>query len=371
MRLNDNQRAFFELLRAGLWEKEARLSLYKNIDFSAIQKLAEEQTVVGLITAGLEKVSDIKIPKDVILQFVGSTLQIEQRSEAMNGFIASLINRLRNEDVYALLVKGQGIAQCYERPLWRSSGDVDLYLSKTNYEKSSDILKPLAKTVDEEDKQRLHLSMTIIPWVVELHGTMYSDFSRRMNRGLDDIHKNLFYGGEVRSWFNNGTQVFLPSPNNDIIIVFTHFLQHFYFGGIGLRQVCDWCRLLYKYNNSIDNVLLKSRLKKMGLYGEWTAFASFAVEQLGMPQDLMPYYFKTSVDTRRANRILGLILETGNLGHNADESYRTRYPYFVHKCVTFIRRVRGYFKHVTIFPINSTMFYMSYMFHHVKVTIIR
>ena len=33
-----NSKVFFELLRAGLWEKEARLSQYKDIDFSAIYK---------------------------------------------------------------------------------------------------------------------------------------------------------------------------------------------------------------------------------------------------------------------------------------------------------------------------------------------
>ena len=122
MQLDKNQQAFFELLRAGLWEKDARLSPYKDIDYSAIMKLAEEQSVVGLITAGLEKVSDVKIPKEVILRFVGCTLQIEQQNKAMNAFIADLIERLRKEDIYAILVKGQGIAQCDEKPLWRSSG---------------------------------------------------------------------------------------------------------------------------------------------------------------------------------------------------------------------------------------------------------
>ena len=107
-----NQLVFFELLRAGLWKKEARLSQYKDIDYSAIMKLAEEQFVVGLITAGLEYVSDVKVPKEVLLQFIGSTLQIEQQNKAMNEFVAWIIDLLRKQDVYSLLVKGQGIAQC-------------------------------------------------------------------------------------------------------------------------------------------------------------------------------------------------------------------------------------------------------------------
>ena len=129
---NDNQLAFYELLKAGLWEQDARLSQYKDIDFSSIMRMAEEQSVLGLVTAGLEHVSDVTVSKDAILQFVGGTVQIEQRNKSMNEFVAQLIEKLRKVDVYALLVKGQGIAQCYARPLWRASGDVDLFLSKEN-----------------------------------------------------------------------------------------------------------------------------------------------------------------------------------------------------------------------------------------------
>lgn len=83
-----NTQAFFELLRAGLWEKEARLSEYDSIDYAAIMQMAEEQSVVGLITAGLEQVKDVKIPQAMLLKFVGATLQIEQRYKAMNEFVA-------------------------------------------------------------------------------------------------------------------------------------------------------------------------------------------------------------------------------------------------------------------------------------------
>lgn len=52
---------------------------------------------------------------------------IEQRNVAQNQFIGALIQKLNATGIKALLVKGQGIAQCYEKPLWRKSGDVDLF----------------------------------------------------------------------------------------------------------------------------------------------------------------------------------------------------------------------------------------------------
>ena len=213
MRLDNNQKAFFELSRAGLWEKEARLSPYKDIEYSAIMRLAEEQSVVGLVAAGLEHLVDMKAPQVLALQFAGQAIQLEQRNKSMNAFIADLIENLRKEDIYAILVKGQGIAQCYEKPLWRSSGDVDLLLSDSNYDKAKKVLLPLATMVETEYTHFKHQGITINGWEVELHGTQHSRLSNRVDDGIDATQREVFYGGKVRSWMNGGTQVFLPAPD--------------------------------------------------------------------------------------------------------------------------------------------------------------
>lgn len=366
MTFTDNHRAFLALVRAGLWEKEAKLLEFNSLDYAALMQLAEEQSVVGLITAGLEQVKDVKVPQAWTLQFVGNTLQIEQRNMAMNQFVARLVNKLRAADIYTLLVKGQGVAQCYERPLWRSAGDVDLYLSKDNYERAKACLIPLALSVEPEDKRRLHLGMTIEDWLVELHGTMYTSLSRKMNRVSDDVHHDIFYSGNVRSWNNSGTQVFLPNPDNDVIIIFNHFINHFYGEGIGLRQVCDWCRLLWTYRDSMNHVLLELRIRKERLMTEWKAFAAFAVEYLGMPAGAMPFYSESSSYSKKAQKICKLILKTGNFGHNKDESYRKTSSKMKSNLITFCKRLSEFLRLATIFPVNAPKFFITYVFGRIK-----
>lgn len=366
MTFTENQRAFFALVKAGLWEKEAKLSEFSHIDYEALMQLAEEQSVVGLVTAGLEQVKDVKVPQTWTLQFVGNTLQIEQRNMAMNQFVARLVNKLRAADIYTLLVKGQGVAQCYEKPLWRASGDVDLYLSKDNYEKAKSFLKPLAQHIEEEDKNRLHYGMTIEDFVVELHGTMYTGLSRKMNRVSDEVHQDIFYSGNVRSWNDAGTQVFLPNPDNDVIIIFNHFINHFYGEGIGLRQVCDWCRLLWTYRESLNNRLLEQRIRKAGLMTEWKAFAAFAVNYLGMPVEAMQIYVNSSYYKKKADRICKLILETGNFGYNKDEGYRMTSSKMRSNLITFWRRLGEFSRLATIFPVNAPKFFITYVFGRIK-----
>lgn len=392
MRYSNNQKAFFALLQAGLWEKEVRLAPFGEVDFEEIMRLAEEQSVVGLITAGLERVTDVAVPKIELLQFIGQTLQIEEQNKNMNRFIASLIEKMRREDeIYALLIKGQGVAQCYERPLWRASGDIDLYLSNDNYEKAKTFLSPLASNIEPEDKRRLHFGMTIDSWIVELHGTMHTGLSRKMNKVSDKVYKDIFYGGNVRSWNNNGTPIFLPNANNDVIIVFNHFLSHFYGEGIGLRQICDWCRLLFCFLEKLDLRLLESRIRRMGLITEWNTFGTFAVEYLGMPVEAMPMFgskltngqvsgskfqvssvpsvgFKVqgSKLKKKAERLCELILETGSFRASDDESYRKTSSKMKSNLITFQKRLKGFAKIASIFPVNAPKFFINYVIDRMR-----
>lgn len=361
MLLDYNQKAFFELLKAGLWEREALLSQYNDIDYSVIMRLAEEQSVVGLVTAGLEHVSDVKVPQEWVLQFIGSTLQIEQQNKAMNVFVAQSIEKLRKEDVYAILVKGQGISQCYERPLWRASGDVDLLLSDTNYEKAKEVLVPLAIDVESEFKAFKHLGMTMQGgFVVELHGTLHSRLSKRVDRGIDEVQREVFYGGSVRLWNNANVQIFLPSPDCDIIFVFTHILHHYFIDGIGLRQICDWCRLLWTYRENLDLRVLEIRIRKAGLMSEWKAFAALAVDYLGMPVEAMPM-FGSSVQEfkRKADRIMKFVLESGNFGHNRKEKHIE--SYVGRKTMALWRKFNNFRRHFNVFPIDTVKFFCGFV----------
>lgn len=368
MNTNTNTKAFFELVRAGLWEKEVRLSNYENIDFAEVYRLAEEQSVIGMVAAGIDHVVDVKVPQVWALQFASQTIQLEQRNEAMNVFIAGLIDKLRKENVYALLVKGQGVAQCYEKPLWRCSGDVDLFLSDENFQRAKSYLLPLASSVEEEYVREKHLGLTIDGWVVELHGHLYSGLSSRVERELDKLQENTFYGGQVRSWMNGQTQIFLLKAENDVFYVFTHILQHFYKEGVGLRQVCDWCRLLYTYRDSLNSGLLEQRIKRAGLMSEWKAFGALAIEHLGFPKGSMPL-LNVGVDLnanlkRKADRIMKFILKSGNMGHNRDSRYM-KYPYLVRKCFSMSRRISDLINHARIFPLDSLRFFPRIMWNGV------
>lgn len=294
-----------------------------------------------------------KPPQPSLLQWIGEVQMLERQNQAMNLFIEKLIDKLRKGDVYALLVKGQGIAQCYEKLLWRACGDVDLLLSDNNYRKANNVLSAMASAVDEEIHYYQHKEMTIDGWSVELHGTLRCGLWKGIDRELDKVQSDLFCEGKVRSWMNGNTQVFLPAPDEDVVFVFSHILQHFYIEGIGLRQICDWCRLLWTYKDIINQQLLTSRIRKMGVMTEWKAFAALAVNYLGMSAEAMPFYTPEGRWSSKADKVMRFVLETGNFGHNRDYSYQSKYPYVVYKAISAWKHIEDFGRYFDIFPLDA------------------
>ena len=366
MKKNSTIEVFFALVRAGLWsDGNQEIRIDGTTDWNEVYQLAQEQSVLGLVLSGLEQYKNLNVNFDVnqklLLQWIGEVQLIEQQNKAMNVYIAELIEEMRSVGIYTLLMKGQGLAQCYNRPNWRSSGDVDLLLSKDNYEKAKAFISPKGVLTEPEEAGKKHLAMQVGQWTVELHGTLRVGLSKRVDRMLDNVQHDIFYGGQVRSWMNGKTQVFLPAANEDVVYVFAHILQHFYKGGIGLRQICDWCRLLWTYKDSLNHGLLEQRIKSAGLMSEWKVFYNLASRYLGMPDFGSGLMVHDSRYDKKAEIICEFILEVGNFGHNRDNSYSQKYSYFVQKSISAWRRVKDLCRHARLFPISSVRFFFGIM----------
>ena len=195
-------------------------------------------------------------------------------------------------------------------------------------------------------------------WLIELHGSLRCGFSSRIDRELDKIYHDSIDGENVRFWMNGKVQVPLLGKEDDVFYVFVHFLNHFYKGGVGIRQICDWCRLLWTFRDSLDLIALESQLKRMKLMSEWRAFGMFAVEYLGMPEEGMPFFSKDEKWKRKARQILAFILKTGNMGNNRKGEFGVD-PYLKRKVKSFGQRLKDLTNHFAIFPLDTLRFFPS------------
>lgn len=374
---------FFALLRSGLWGTEPALPSLPPASHSPehskpdpaatgshahdspdidtwkhVFRLATEQTVTGLITDGAAACPAEYVPGAVSLRLMSSLVAIEKRNAAVNALIAKIIPLFDKANVPTVLVKGQAVAQCYRKPEGRMPGDIDLIVRPEDYEAAKTVLTSIADSTDAESADKLHFGGMVGDIEVELHGTVHTSLGGRINDILDSAQAELFKPGGSRTLEINGTAVRITSIDFDALFIFVHLLQHFYCGGLGLRQLCDWARVLHTHRAQIDLNLLESRLKQMGIMSEWQAFATFLVHYLGLPEQEAPFY--NSHAEVKAAKLWKFMEEVGNFGKKRRRRDRSGDPYLIRKVESFFLNSKDFLRHAGIFPLDSVKFFWKY-----------
>ena len=180
------ERQFFSLLRAGLWNEVPDAGLFGvDTDWEALYKLAYEQTVVGHVTDGINRLPRAVLParEERLDPFLGDLLLTQQRNGALDRFIPVLFRALKAFPV--LLIKGQGLARDYQDPTRRQPGDIDLLLQPQDYEAAKAILLSKATKVLEELPEIYHQGMKFKSIEVEIHGAVSTLMSPALYRRLN------------------------------------------------------------------------------------------------------------------------------------------------------------------------------------------
>ena len=351
-------RQFFALLRSGLWnEVPERAPFDGGVDWEALYRLAFEQTVGPLVTDGVNRLPKEYLPAEPerLDPFLGDMMATAQRNRVLDSFIPKVFHALRGIPV--VLVKGQSLAQDYPDPERRQPGDIDLLLPPSSYAAAKEILLPKATHVSKEDLQTLHQGMHFYSVEVELHGSISTLMSRKLDRQLAGLLKEQFDGRSLPTVTIGGAEIPVPEANFNAVYIFVHFLQHYWSGGVGLRQFVDWTTFVSVHKRDIHPVILEQRLEELGLLNLWKVFTGFAQEYLGCPAEKLPLAAKP--EPRKNVRIWRYVRRCGNFGKNQDRT-RKKESYLVRKIHSLWRLViADRLRHFPVFPKESIRFFFG------------
>ena len=365
-----NVRAFLALTSAGLFGGDGfSYSVpgtdpssidWKAVHWDAVMQLAKEQALVGIVAsafdAGGSAVSFLGCELQEVMDrdhrkaFAKKVYSIEQRNQKMDESVAKLFNYLERNGLHPVLLKGQGIARSYANPHRRSPGDIDILLPGEEYAQAKNLLKEKARKIMDEGLYEKQQQMFIADCIVELHGTMRVTLSKKIDSFLDRLMDRMFSDGSFSFFTSNGSDILMPLPQINAVYVFCHILEHLFHSGIGLRQVCDLCRILLVHRDEIDREKLHSDISSLGLMDEWKTLASLMVNYLGVRAEDVACYERSSKWSLKSKRLLAYILSTGNMGKNRDLSYRKKYPYLIKKTVSLWLILRNALRLGSIFP---------------------
>ena len=349
---------FFALLRSGLWnEVPERACFAGGTDWETLYRLSFEQTVVPLVTDGINRLPKEFLPAEPerMDPFLGDMMATVKRNRSLDAFIPKLFQALK--DIPVVLVKGQSLAQDYLEPERRQPGDIDLLLTPASYEAAKAVLLPKATTVLEEQAETWHQGMRFKSVEVEVHGSISTLMSRKLDRQLAALLQQQFDGRPFPFVHIGGAEIPVPEADFNAVYIFVHFLQHFWSGGVGLRQLTDWMVFVSVHKRDIHPVILEKRLQELGLLRLWKVFTGFVQEYLGCPAEKLPLAAKP--EPKKNVRIWKFIRRCGNFGKNRDRS-RKEESYLVRKVHSLWRLVvADRLRHFPVFPKESVRFFFG------------
>ncbi|WDF68342.1 nucleotidyltransferase family protein [Sphingobacterium oryzagri] len=346
--------AFFCLLQAGLWNKAiATLGSFPltKTQWQDVFVLTMQHTVDGIVYDGLQKLpNDLLPPKLLLFKWTARVDAIERRNGWMDTIIAQQVAFFQKNGTQPVLLKGQGLAACYENPKRRVCGDIDWYFQ------------------DKAQRERLFHTLTKRGIEVEhaagfSYHYMWNDCETEHQSRMIDLH-NPFSQRYIRQLemreANKQTELPLanvtvktPSPLMTFVQVNAHILKHLLSFGIGIRQFCDSARICLHYKNKIDGNELKAVYKRLGILRWVHLLHAILVKQIGLAEDDLPFPLPKNV---QADWMLDEIMAVGNFGFHDSRVDLTKEHETNHRVDSFKRLSGNFMRYVNYAPMEAISF---------------
>ena len=328
-------RIYFRFIQfsLGLYEGKEFLdgSVLQGFDWDAFYDFAKRQTLVGIVFDGIQRLPKGAAPRlDLLMKWLGMSQRVKMRNEVLNEATVAVYNSVRNAGYSCCILKGQGNAVMYPNPSARMPGDVDVWVDA-----GRDDVRKLAHALVENADGRVgseslnHIGLTMGGITVELHSTPGFMANCIYNRRLQNwLRRNADLQCSNMVALPNGSgAVAVPTCAFNAVYQLYHLYHHYFYEGVGLRQVVDYYFVVVKSEERrvkseegevkseelrVKNPMaLEGELKWLGLWKFAGAVMYVLHNVMGLPEDMMI----APMDRKRGRMLLDDILNGGNFGH--------------------------------------------------------
>lgn len=300
---------FLELIRVAIGTQESLSRLPKEAEWGELFDMAVKQSLVGVCFAGIRRLgaaSDggfarIGMSEEQYFNWMGMTLQIQMRNEAMDGYTKKVLAHFRKESFASTVLKGQGIATLYgSLHEFRQSGDVDVWVAggrKKLYEHS---LKMFGR-LEGLTYHHIHYPKYVDP-EVEAHVWPSFISSPLRNRRLQQF---------CRMYEPTDGCEDVPSLAFNRVYILQHCHQHFTRRGVGMRQILDYFFVLQQGFTEQERADSMRWISALGMKRFAEATMWMMKEVFGLDER----YLLCEPNEKYGRFLLDEVMETGNMGH--------------------------------------------------------
>lgn len=299
---------FFALVQCGIGKREKLPCAPSPEEWEEIFDIAQKQTMAGITFAAVEKLPKEQLPpRAIVLKWYGIAEIIKKKNIELNKKCAIVSEKFNKEGFRNCILKGQGIARLYPNPLFRTPGDIDIWLEGG----ADKILAYVRRFIKESKPVYHHVDFPIAKDLdIEIHFTPSWMYSPVGNKRLQNFFKEKS-DSQYRNTIETNEGCF-PAPTLEFnrIYILLHIYRHLFQEGIGLRQMLDYNFVLSQGFTQEEREESVAILKKLNL----TRFASAAMYVLQTIFLLEEKHLLVPANRKDGEFLLNEIMTAGNFG---------------------------------------------------------
>lgn len=313
------ERQLIALLRLALTgEQEAVLS--EHIDWEAIREMAEQQSVLGITFAGIERLPRHMMPAmPILMDWVGQAEKIKTQNLHLNKKCKQATSIFRKEGFRTSIMKGQGNALLYHTQdanlsMLRSSGDIDLWV-EGGMEKVNAFVQEISPTNEINELEiQFH---GVKGATVEVH---FRPFYLR--NPWHNARLQKFFEEEADSCYENKVDLeieggktistYVTTTRFNVIHQLAHIYIHLLTEGIGMRQLIDYFFVLKDFAKESEDTRIATRnvIESIGLTRFAAALSWIMSDALGLPKEML----LVGPHAKDGRFLLNEVINSGNFG---------------------------------------------------------
>lgn len=300
---------FYKLIRIYLGESVEGFPVMGSNQWQELYTLAQQQAVVGIILKSIEQLpNDKRPPRDVLFKWIASTERIKQANQHLNITAPKVESQFKKNNFQSCILKGQGIAHLYPNPELRTPGDIDIWINGNRKE----IISFVGKFSKSSHAVYHHIDGLKVDGVeIETHFTpsyMANPFANRRLQKWIQSEKGKQFEHSVN--LCEGVQVHTPTLAFNRVFILHHIYRHFFYEGIGLRQMIDFYYVLkqgFTKEEQKETLRIYKRLNILNFAGA----AMYVLREIfGLEED----YLITQPNEKYGKILLSEIMVGGNFG---------------------------------------------------------
>ena len=253
--MNGFQSGITALVKSALTGEKAEVS--ENFDWANALNTAKSHQIIPMLYYGVQY-SGIAPPTDIMRFLELATFKNISVSQNQLYALEQIYKAFDENKIDYMPLKGSVLKFVYPKPEMRPMGDADILIKNEQTEKINSVISSLGYVKDEshkgdydtvwDKKGVLHL---------ELHWNIVSPINRA-------YYKYFQTGWRFACKADEKSRKYEMAPEDNLIYLFTHFANHYRYGGIGIRHLTDFYVFIMK-NPNLDNIKIESALSEMGL----------------------------------------------------------------------------------------------------------